>query len=93
MSIVTRLLSRSNLEWASIFIGFAPADDPKIAICVFIENGYWGSRWAAPISSLIIEKYIKKEINRKWLVKYILDGDLSDEYLNPYLTNNFKINE
>ena len=52
---------------------------------IFIENGYWGSRWAAPISSLIIEKYIKKEINRKWLEKYILDGDLSAEYLKPYL--------
>ena len=84
---------RKQLTDHSIFIGFAPADDPKIAICVFIENGYWGSRWAAPISSLIIEKYIKKEINRKWLEKYILDGDLSAEYLKPYLTNNFKINE
>ena len=84
---------RKQLTDHSIFIGFAPADDPKIAICVFIENGYWGSRWAAPISSLIIEKYIKKEINRKWLEKYILDGDLSAEYLKPYLTNNFNINE
>jgi len=41
----------------------------------------------------MIEKYIKKEINRKWLEKYILDGDLSSEYLKPYLTTNFTINE
>ena len=45
---------RKQLTDHSIFIGFAPADDPKIAICVFIENGYWGSRWAAPISLSLI---------------------------------------
>ena len=84
---------RKQLTDHSIFIGFAPADDPKIAICVFIENGYWGSRWAAPISSLIIEKYLKKEVNRKWLENYILEGDLTTEYLKPYLTTNFSINE
>ena len=84
---------KKQLTDHSIFIGFAPADDPKIAICVFIENGYWGSRWAAPISSLMIEKFINKEIERKWLEKYIIEGNLMDEYLKPYLTDNFKINE
>ena len=49
---------RKQLTDHSTFIAFAPIDDPKIAISVFIENGYWGSRWAAPIASLIIEKYI-----------------------------------
>ena len=84
---------KKQLTDHSIFIGFAPANDPKIAVCVFIENGYWGSRWAAPISSLIIEKYINGKIERNWLEKYILEGDLSAEYLKPYLTNNFNINE
>ena len=84
---------KKQLTDHSIFIGFAPANDPKIAVCVFIENGYWGSRWAAPISSLIIEKYINGKIKRNWLEKYILEGDLSAEYLKPYLTNNFNINE
>ena len=84
---------KKQLTDHSIFIGFAPANDPKIAICVFIENGYWGSRWAAPISSLIIEKYINGKIERNWLEKYILEGDLSAEYLKPYLTSNFNINE
>ena len=84
---------KKQLTDHSIFIGFAPADDPKIAVCVFIENGYWGSRWAAPISSLIIEKYINGKIERNWLEKYIMEGDLSAEYLKPYLTSNFNINE
>ena len=84
---------RKQLTDHSIFIGFAPADNPKIAVCVFIENGYWGSRWAAPISSLIIEKYMKNKVDRKWLEDYILKGDLSSEYLKAYLTTNFKINE
>jgi len=85
--------TKKQLTDHSIFIGFAPANDPKIAVCVFIENGYWGSRWAAPISSLIIEKYINGEIERNWLEKYILEGDLSAEYLKPYLTSNFNTNE
>lgn len=64
----------------SIFIAFAPKDDPKIAIAVFVENGYWGSRWAAPIASLMIEKYIKGEIERDWLEKRMLEGSLEEEY-------------
>ncbi len=85
--------SRKQLTDHSIFIGFAPADDPKIAICVFIENGYWGTRWAAPISSLIAEKYLKGKVERKWLEKYIINGDLTEEYLKPYKFENFRINE
>jgi penicillin-binding protein 2 len=64
----------------SIFIAFAPKDNPKIAIAVFVENGYWGSRWAAPIASLMIEKYIKGEITRDWLEKRMLEGSLEEEY-------------
>ncbi len=64
----------------SIFIAFAPKDDPKIAIAVFVENGYWGSRWAAPIASLMIEKYIKGDVSREWLEKRMLEGSLEEEY-------------
>jgi penicillin-binding protein 2 len=64
----------------SIFIAFAPKDDPKIAIAVFVENGYWGSRWAAPIASLMIEKYINGSISRDWLEKRMLEGSLEEEY-------------
>ena len=84
---------KKQLTDHSIFIGFAPADDPQIAICVFIENGYWGSRWAAPISSLMIEKFINKDIERKWLEKYVTNGNLISEYLKPYTKKNFVINE
>jgi penicillin-binding protein 2 len=84
---------RKQLTDHSIFIGFAPAEDPKIAICVFIENGYWGTRWAAPISSLIAEKYLNKNVKRKWLENYILNGNLKEEYMKPYLYENFTVNE
>src|SRR5690606_32863840 len=43
---------RVQLTDHSIFIAFAPVDDPKIAIAVFVENGYWGSRWAGRIAGL-----------------------------------------
>ncbi|MFV0365201.1 MAG: penicillin-binding protein 2 [Mangrovibacterium sp.] len=46
----------------SSFIGFAPLNNPKIAIAVFVENGVWGSRYAAPIASLCMEKYLRGEI-------------------------------
>jgi len=49
----------------SVFIAFAPMDDPKIAIAVFIENAGFGGTWAAPIASLMIEKYIQGEIKNK----------------------------
>ena len=64
---------KKQLTDHSTFIAFAPADDPKIAVSVFIENGYWGSRWAAPIASLIIEKYLKEDVGRKWLENRSID--------------------
>ena len=64
----------------SIFVAFAPKDNPKIAIAIIVENGYWGSRWAAPIASLLIEQYLTGEVNRPVMVNRMLAGDLSDEY-------------
>jgi len=64
----------------SIFIAFAPKDDPKIAIAVFVENGYWGSRWAGPIASLMIEKYLNGETIRPWKEKEMINGSLQFEY-------------
>ena len=84
---------KKQLTDHSTFIAFAPADDPKIAVSVFIENGYWGSRWAAPIASLIIEKYLKKDVDRKWLENRMVNGSLIDEYEKPYKFENFSINE
>ena len=84
---------RKQLTDHSIFVGFAPKNNPKIAIAVFVENGYWGTRWAAPIASLMMEKYLNKNINRKYLDKYIKDGNLMKEYLKPFIKDNFLINE
>ncbi len=48
----------------SIFIGFAPKDNPKIAVAVVIENCGFGATWANPIASLVIEQYLKGDIKR-----------------------------
>ena len=58
----------------SIFIGFAPKDNPKIALAVYVENGGWGSTWAVPIGSLMIEKYLNDTIERGGLEKMITEG-------------------
>ena len=77
----------------SIFIAFAPKDEPKIAIAVFIENGYWGARWAAPIASLMIEDYLTGTVKRKGLEKRMLTGSLIEEYQKPTSGKPFEINE
>ncbi|MBZ9777988.1 penicillin-binding protein 2 [Psychroflexus sp. CAK8W] len=84
---------RVQLTDHSIFIAFAPKDDPKIALAVFVENGYWGSRYAGRISSLMIEKYLKDEIERTDLERWILSNTLEEEYAKPYSGEPFKINQ
>ena len=50
----------------SVFIAFAPKDDPKIALAVYVENAQGGGgTWAAPIAGLLIEKYLNGEVKRK----------------------------
>ena len=54
----------------SVFIAFAPKDDPKIALAVYVENAQGGGgTWAAPIAGLIIEKYLNGEVARKEVEK------------------------
>ena len=61
----------------SVFIAFAPMDNPKIAISVFIENaGGGGGTWAAPIASLMIEQYLKGEVKPSAKEQRILDAIL-----------------
>lgn len=60
----------------SVFIAFAPKDDPKIAIAVFVENAGYGSTYAAPIASLMIEKFIRGEVTNKYQEKRMLELDL-----------------
>ncbi len=64
----------------STFIAFAPKDNPKIAIAVYVENGGYGSTYAAPIASLMIEKYMNGFIqagSRQSLEKFILKANLT----------------
>jgi len=64
----------------SIFIAFAPKDDPKIAIAVYVENVGFGSTWAAPITSLMIEKYLTRgATSRPRVEKKMLEADLMHE--------------
>jgi penicillin-binding protein 2 len=59
-----------------VFICFAPRENPKIAIAAYIENAGFGGTWAAPIASLMIEKYLKGEISRPDLEKRMKDASL-----------------
>ncbi len=71
---------RTKLEDHSIFVAFAPKDNPKIALAIFVENGGFGSTIAGPIASLMIEKYLKRKISRTDLEKRILERSLQSRY-------------
>jgi len=57
----------------SVFIAFAPLENPQIAIAVFIENAGFGGTWAAPLAALMIERYINGEVKNKTQEKRIMD--------------------
>ena len=60
----------------SVFIAFAPMDNPQIAIAVFVENSGFGGTWAAPIASLMIEKHLTDSIADPKKEQRILEADL-----------------
>jgi penicillin-binding protein 2 len=62
----------------SVFLAFAPMNNPKIAIVVFVENAGFGGTWAAPIASLMIEQYLKGKISDLAKEKRIIDAKLSN---------------
>jgi len=66
----------------SVFIAFAPKENPEIAIAVLVENAGFGSTYAAPVASLMIEKYIKGEITNKALEKRILELNLENQLID-----------
>lgn len=72
---------RVQLKDHSIFIAFAPKDDPKIALAVYVENAGWGSSYGSPIASLLIEKYLTGEITRPEMEEKIIEANLLDEDL------------
>jgi penicillin-binding protein 2 len=60
----------------SLFIAFAPKDNPKIAISVIVENAGQGAWWASPIASLMIEKYLNRVVKRPEIEQRMVEGDL-----------------
>lgn len=64
----------------AVFICFAPKDDPKIAVAVFVENSGAGGTYAAPVASLVVEKYLKGKITRPDMENLVLSYD--------FVTNN-----
>jgi penicillin-binding protein 2 len=60
----------------SVFVCFAPLENPKIAVGILIENAGFGSTWAGPIARLMMEKYLKGKITRPDLEKRMIEGDL-----------------
>jgi penicillin-binding protein 2 len=67
----------------SVFVAFAPRENPKIAIAVIVENAGFGATWAGPVASLLIEKYLLDSIatNRKHLEEKLYTAKL----INPYI--------
>ena len=66
----------------AIFIGFAPLENPQIAVAVVVENAGFGATWAAPIASLMIEQYLTGDIKRK---------DLKNRIANTAINESVKI--
>lgn len=63
----------------ALFIGFAPQNDPKIAIAVAVENAGFGSTWACPIATLLMEQYLTGTIERMWLFDRMVNANLIDK--------------
>ena len=63
----------------AIFIGFAPKDNPQIAVAVAVENAGFGATWACPIATLIMEQYLTGEIGRKSLLERITNTNLMQQ--------------
>ena len=60
----------------SLLICFAPIENPKIAISIIVENGGFGATWAAPIASLMMERYLTDTVIRKDLELQIMEGKI-----------------
>lgn len=74
---------RIKLENNSVFVCFAPREDPKIALCVMVENSGYGNTWAAPIAGLMLEKYLKDSLSADRLkeVDRIANSSLIPSYM------------
>jgi len=64
-----------------VFVCFAPADDPKIAIAVIVQNSGYGATWAGPVASLLMEKYLTDTVKRKPLEDRMVSGNTIKKYI------------
>ena len=71
----TGTVQNNNSPDHSVFIAFAPKDDPQIALSVYVENGGQGARAGAAIAGLMIEKYLKGCTDRWYMEEYVLQGE------------------
>ena len=62
----------------AIFIGFAPVDNPKIAVAVVVENAGFGATWACPVATMLMEQYLNGELKRNGLKKKISESVLNE---------------
>ena len=76
----------------AVFVCFAPMDDPKIAMAVYVENSGFGGTWAAPIASLLMEQYLTDTITRPDVEKKMLEADLIADEKNyrPFVSKRRK---
>src|SRR5690606_16168479 len=72
---------RVKLDNHSVFVCFAPKDDPKIAIAVVVENSGYGSTWAGPIASLMMEQYLTDTIKRQPLLERMVSSNTIKKYI------------
>jgi penicillin-binding protein 2 len=71
----------------SVFVCFAPIENPKIAVGILIENAGFGATWAGPIARLMMEKYLKGKITRPDLEKKIMEADFIHKDKRPVFQN------
>jgi len=73
----------------AVFVCFAPRENPRIAVAVLVENAGFGGGWAAPVASLMIEKYLKGTTKRRDLEERLLKSRIlpsgSDTVPTPFL--------
>ena len=62
----------------AIFIGFAPVENPQIAVAVVVENAGFGATWACPVASMMMEQYLTGEMKRKDLKNRIASAVLNE---------------
>jgi penicillin-binding protein 2 len=70
----------------AVFICYAPMEDPRIAMAVYVENSGFGGTWAAPIASLLVEEYLTDSISRPEVEERMLEADLiaaEKNYVKP----------